>query len=132
MRSHVGALPAPSALIPHGIPPGRPDCPVHARQFVLAAPVRRHPACLSLPRLSLPRLSPPRLSPPRLSLPRLSPPRLSPPAAPQAGTAAPYRPSGNKPSGPIIRKGTDSSRIPVFTCTAKCRCGPLEKPVLPA
>ena len=117
MRSHVGALPAPSALIPHGIPPGRPDCPVHARQFVLAAPVRRHPACLSLPRLS----------PPRLSLPRLSPP-----AAPQAGTAAPYRPSGNKPSGPIIRKGTDSSRIPVFTCTAKCRCGPLEKPVLPA
>lgn len=107
MRSHVGVLPAPSALIPHGIPPGRPDCPVHARQFVLAAPVRRHPACLSLPRLSLP-------------------------AAPQAGTAAPYRPSGNKPSGPIIRKGTDSSRIPVFTCTAKCRCGPLEKPVLPA
>ena len=30
-----------------------------------------------------------------------------------------------------IRNGIDSSRMPRFTCTAKCRCGPVVKPVLP-
>src|SRR5207342_649746 len=34
--------------------------------------------------------------------------------------------SGRKPREVTMRKGIETRRMPVLTCTQKCRCGPLE------
>ncbi len=42
-----------------------------------------------------------------------------------------YFDKGKNPCGPTILNGMDTRRMPVLICNTKCRCGPLEKPVLP-